>query len=94
MNFDSKIIGSELVRNKLPTSLFSKELFCTMIASKNFCEIPGKYGFKWPKLSELYIKLFGEDFEEAHNASADIEATAKCFWKLMDKNIIELPNNL
>ena len=50
-----------------------------MQASTNYCRLPGPYGYKWPKLSELHIKLFGEDFDEAHNASADINATEKCF---------------
>ncbi|MBC7525895.1 MAG: 3'-5' exonuclease, partial [Flavobacterium sp.] len=48
----------------------------------NFCAIPGPYGYKWPKLSELHYKLFQTGFEEAHNAAADIQATAKCFWEL------------
>jgi DNA polymerase III epsilon subunit-like protein len=88
MNFDSKIIGAEMIRKKLTTNLFSKRLICTMEVSTNFCKIPSNYGYKWPKLSELHIKLFGEDFQEAHNASVDIQATAKCFWKLMELNII------
>jgi DNA polymerase III alpha subunit (gram-positive type) len=89
MNFDSKIIGAEMIRKNLTTNLFSKQLICTMEVSSAFCKIPGNYGYKWPKLSELYIKLFGEDFKEAHNASSDIEATAKCFWKLKELNIIK-----
>jgi DNA polymerase III alpha subunit (gram-positive type) len=50
----------------------------------NYCAIPPfRYGkYKWPKLSELHQKLFGTDFEEAHNANVDIQATAKCFWEL------------
>ena len=89
INFDSKIIGAEMIRRNLTTNLFAKRLVCTMESSTNFCQIPGDYGYKWPKLSELYIKLFGEDFQEAHNASADIEAAAKCFWKLKELNIIK-----
>ncbi|MEI7596759.1 MAG: hypothetical protein WCK02_13495 [Bacteroidota bacterium] len=59
-----------------------------MNASTNYCRIPGPYGFKWPKLSELHVKLFGVDFEEAHNAAADINATAKCFWAMREKGLI------
>ena len=40
------------------------------------------HGYKWPKLSELHIRLFGEDFDEAHDAAMDINATEKCFWKI------------
>jgi len=31
---------------------------------------------------ELHIELFGKDFEEAHNVSADINAIKKCFWEI------------
>ncbi|MHA7056780.1 hypothetical protein ACWGOQ_0006140 [Aquimarina sp. M1] len=55
---------------------------CTMLTSTNYCKISGNYGYKWPTLSELHIKLFGEDFEGAHDASADIMATEKCFWEM------------
>jgi DNA polymerase III subunit epsilon len=82
MNFDAKVIGAEMVRKKFTSNLFSKHLVCTMESSTNYCKIPGNYGFKWPRLSELHIKLFGEDFQEAHNASKDVQVTAKCFWEL------------
>jgi len=82
MAFDEKIIGSELLRNGLPNVIDKKKKICTMQSTTNFCAIPGPYGNKWPKLSELHYKLFREGFEEAHNAAADINATAKCFWEL------------
>ena len=34
-----------------------------MQSSTNYCKLPGPYGYKWPKLSELHIKLFWVDFE-------------------------------
>ena len=56
----------------------------------NYCAIPGGRGgrFKWPKLTELHVKLFGEAFAEAHNASADVEATARCFLELIRLGVI------
>jgi DNA polymerase III subunit epsilon len=59
-----------------------------MNATTDFCTIRGPYGFKWPKLSELHYKLFKTNFEEAHNAAADIQATAKCFWELKRIGVI------
>lgn len=82
MAFDEKILGAELLRSEKPNGLASKKKICTMKKTTDFCKIPGMYGYKWPKLSELHYKLFNEYFEEAHNASADIEATARCFWEL------------
>jgi DNA polymerase III subunit epsilon len=60
-----------------------------MTKSANFCAIKNGYsGYKWPKLSELHMKLFGVDFEEQHNATVDINATAKCFWELKRLEVI------
>ncbi|TAJ12847.1 3'-5' exonuclease [Marinilabiliaceae bacterium JC017] len=88
ISFDEKIMGAEFVRKEIKSPLFKKKRLCTMHASTNYCRLPGNYGYKWPRLSELHIKLFGENFEEAHNARADIEATARCFWKLREMGIM------
>ncbi|GAF03621.1 3'-5' exonuclease [Saccharicrinis fermentans] len=88
ISFDEKIIGAEFLRKKIKTNFSGRKKLCTMQASTNFCRIPGPYGFKWPKLSELHQKLFGADFEEAHDASADINATEKCFWEMRRLGLI------
>jgi DNA polymerase III subunit epsilon len=82
ISFDEKIVGAEFLRNQMPDSFTSKRKICTMQGTTNYCKIIGPYGYKWPKLSELHYKLFGENFEEEHNAAVDIHATAKCFWEL------------
>lgn len=82
MSFDEKIVGAEFLRCGMQNSIDSKRKICTMESSTNFCAISGAYGYKWPKLSELYYKLFRTYFDEAHNASVDISITAKCFWEL------------
>lgn len=88
MSFDEKIMGAEFLRNNMPDSIATKKKICTMQSTTDFCRIPGPYGFKWPKLAELHYKLFQTGFEEAHNAAADINATAKCFWELRKLGII------
>ena len=80
--FDEKIVGAELLRNNFQNILVTKNKFCTMVSTVDFCKIPGPYGFKWPGLAELHIKLFGKNFDNAQDALADIEATANCFWEL------------
>lgn len=82
INFDEKIIGAEFLRNNMKNSIASKKKICTMQGTTNFCKLDGPYGYKWPKLSELHYKLFRTGFEEAHDASVDINTTAKCFWEL------------
>ena len=39
-----------------------------------------------PSLQKLYKSLFKESFAEAHNASADVEATTRCFLELIRTN--------
>ena len=89
MSFDEKIVGAELLRNNLPDIPASKYKICTMHSTTEYCAIPGPRGYKWPKLTELHQKLFGADFEGAHDASSDVAATAKCFWELKRRGLIE-----
>jgi DNA polymerase III epsilon subunit-like protein len=91
MSFDEKIVGAEFLRNGLPEIPVSKQKICTMHGSTEYCAIPGPRGYKWPKLIELHSKLFQEDFGGAHNAAADMAATAKCFWELKKRGIIKIP---
>lgn len=90
VSFDEKIIGCEYLRLNLSNPLVDKDKICTMESSTDYCAISGPYGYKWPKLSELHSKLFNSDFEEAHNAIIDIQATSKCFWELVRLNVIKL----
>lgn len=89
MAFDEMIVGAELLRKNKHNIIPIKKRICTMQSTVNFCKIPSKYGFKWPKLTELHYKLFETDFEDAHNAYVDISITAKCFWKMKAMGIID-----
>lgn len=82
MSFDEKIVGAEFLRKEMDNIIDFKKKICTMQCSTDICMINGPYGYKWPKLSELYYQLFGKDFKEAHNALNDINATAECFWEM------------
>ena len=93
IDFDMKVVGCELYRNDMDYErLLSKNTLCTMKRSTYFCAIPkprGKFNdYKWPKLEELYRKLFGSTFSGAHDALADVEATMKCYFELKKKGIL------
>ena len=88
VEFDKKIVGAEFIRCNFPGKSLDKPTICTMKSSTDYCEIPGKYGYKWPTLQELHNKLFGEGFEDAHNSLNDIKATKKCFFELKKRNVI------
>src|SRR5690606_16856685 len=85
LSFDQGILGAEFVRAGLDYQEIELPIVDTMELSTEFCQLPGgRYGkFKPPKLSELHEILFGDKFEEAHNASADVNATARSFMELL-----------
>jgi len=90
ISFDEKIVGAEFLRKNMPNDLVSKKTICTKEISTNFCAIPsvhGRSGYKWPKLSELHLKLFGAELVEFHNAFADVNVLVKCFWELKKRGI-------
>ncbi len=94
ISYDKNVLGAEFLRNGMQNFLEDKELICTMESATNFCAIRGPYGFKWPTLSELHLTLFGTTFEGAHNASKDIDITAKCFWQLAGLTIIDINEHI
>ena len=88
LSYDHPVLGAECVREDVRSK--NKPIrVCTKEEATDYCKIPGNYGFKWPTLSELHIRLFGEDFENSHDALADVEACAKCFFELLKKEIIK-----
>lgn len=91
IDFDKKVVGAEFAREgQQKLNYDDYKLICTMESSTEYCELPGNYGFKWPKLEELYFKLFNKKIEGSHNAMIDVFATAKCFFKLKELKIIKM----
>lgn len=88
VEFDKKVLASELLRLGESDIISSKPSFCTMKATIEYCGIPGPYGLKYPKLQDLYAKLFGEPFKGAHKALSDAMATLKCYKELKSKMIL------
>ena len=91
IDFDEKIISAEFLRKNIIHDLKTKPKICTMQSSTQFCKIPGKYNskYKWPNLKELHVTLFECDFEDRHNALADVKACAKCFFELKKQGVIK-----
>lgn len=90
VEFDINIIGAEFHRATIESKIVGFPKIDTKNEATDFCQLPGGRGgkFKWPNLTELHTKLFGESFAEAHNASADVEATTRCFLELIRIGII------
>ena len=91
INFDIKILGAEHYRLQFKSELEKKNKIDTGFISKKFCNLKGGFGggLKMPKLIEMYEILFGEKFSDAHDASYDVNATAKCFFELVKKGEFE-----
>jgi len=86
VGFDLNIMGAEFHRLAVENPLQELPVLdtCTEHTAK-LCQIPGGRGgkFKLPTLTELHQHLFGKPFGEAHNATADVEATTRCFLELV-----------
>ena len=86
LGFDLNIMGAEFHRAGVENLLTQKPVLDTCTEqTASMCEIPGGRGgkFKLPTLTELHQHLFGAPFGEAHNATADVEATSRCFLELL-----------
>jgi DNA polymerase III epsilon subunit-like protein len=89
IDFDDKIVGSELMRAKLNNPLVTANKLCTMKTSVQVCKISNnRGGYKWPNLTELYNCLFKTGFPEAHDAVFDVKACAECFFELKRRGAI------
>ena len=86
VTFDLNIMGAEFVREDVANQLQELPVLDTCTEhTAELCQLPGgRYGkFKLPTLTELHQYLFNKPFAEAHNATADVEATTRCFLELI-----------
>ena len=86
VGFDNNIMGCEFHRMGVETQLNNMPVLDTCTEkTAELCKIPGGRGgkFKLPTLTELHEFLFQVPFAEAHNATADVEATTRCFFELL-----------
>jgi DNA polymerase-3 subunit alpha len=92
IQFDINVTGCEFVRTELDTPMLEMDILDTCTeTTANLCQIPGGRGgkFKLPTLTELHDFLFHVPFAEAHNATADVEATTRCFFELVRRGIFD-----
>ncbi len=92
IGFDLPIVNTEFLRCRVETNLLKKQAICTMKPPQivSLCKLPSKSGrgYKWPTLNELHLQLFQEEFTDSHNAGADVEACARCYFELKRRGII------
>ncbi|MCF4100244.1 DNA polymerase III subunit alpha [Gillisia sp. M10.2A] len=101
VGFDLNIMGAEFLRKGMENTLENFPVLDTCTErTAELCQLPGgRYGkFKLPTLTELHEFLFNEPFAEAHNATADVEATTRCFLELIRQELytkeqLDVPSN-
>lgn len=88
IGFDVNIMGCEFYRMGVDSILTKMPVLdtCTEVTA-DMLKLPGGRGgrYKLPTLTELHTYLFGDAFAEAHNATADVEATTRCFLELIKR---------
>ncbi len=92
INFDLNVLGCEFLRSGRDNPLHRWPIVDTCTEkTATFCQLPGGKGgrFKLPRLNEIHRILFGEDFDSAHNACADVQATARVFLELVRRGVID-----
>ncbi len=94
VDFDRNVVAAEMYRLGYPTDTVQKDFYatrhlCLMTTTTAFCRLPQRLGKpKYPKLTELHKKLFGEELHGCHSALADVEASARCFFRLRALGVI------
>jgi DNA polymerase-3 subunit alpha len=90
LEFDKKVVQAELYRLQMEDPFKEKKLICTMKQSTDFCAFRGTNGrrYRYPKLGELYKKLFNKHLWGAHNSLKDVEATYECYKELVKRGVI------
>ncbi|NCD72418.1 3'-5' exonuclease [Mucilaginibacter agri] len=85
IRFDYYVLGAAFHRAGLPDPLGQIPVFCTMQATGQASM--NRIG-RQLHLSELYTFLFQNDLKDQHNALTDAEATAACFFELVNRGEI------
>jgi len=86
--FDSAIIKANVLREFGPESKEATSIKVILDKDRRVDTMrmgqPYMKNGKWPKLSELYKKLFDEEFA-GHNASVDVEACERCYYEMVKR---------
>ena len=99
-NLSPKRMFSQLLDNLNDMKQDSSELYCTMQKTIELCNLKtttkyGKEYVKFPKLSELHMKLFNSSPRNLHNSLNDVLICLRCYYMLEYKvDIIEINSEI
>ena len=79
IDFDKKVVHAEFMRYNIKSSIHKIDKLCTKELTTDYCKLPGRYGYKWPTLEELYEKVFSTSLTASHSALGDVKACERLF---------------
>tara|TARA_B100000795_G_scaffold267843_2_gene253535 strand:+ start:1122 stop:1751 length:630 start_codon:yes stop_codon:yes gene_type:complete len=87
LKFDKSMVLVESLRNKMDDLFDDKVDFCTMLYGEKLCGLTRKnyrneVVSKFPKLIELYKKLFDEIPSNLHNSLYDVLVCFRCYYRM------------
>ena len=85
IEFDYHVASADFHRAGISNPLENLPTFCTMRASSRYVMDPSVGHLR---LGELYSMLFDSKLENQHNALVDANATADCFFELINRGDI------
>ena len=88
LEYDIQIVTTEYEVLKKDCHISKLPIRDTMKDSTTYVGIKKRGGYKFPKLTELYEKVFDRSFPSAHRADFDVAATAACFFHLLKEGVI------
>jgi DNA polymerase III alpha subunit (gram-positive type) len=83
--FDDIVTRAEYTRIEKPHSMGHLKPVDVMRDMTPICKLPSPYKrgeYKWPKLMEAFVHVFGQTFDGAHDALNDVKATASLAFYL------------
>lgn len=83
VELDIQILSADFFRAQLDNPFIGKDFFCTMLNSEKYALNPQT---KYLRLAQLYDYLFKLMPKTLHEALADAELTANCFFELRNRN--------
>lgn len=90
IDFDKKVVHAEFMRHNIKSTIHKIDKLCTKELTTDYCRLPGRYGYKWPSLEELYKQVFDTVLSSSHSAFGDVKACKDCFFELINRGIIKL----
>lgn len=87
IDFDLPILKNEMEKSFIESEIHNKEKVCTMKSGVSLFQSEYDLKPKYPKLSELFEKLFNYKINQIHSAQADVLLTSKCLRELIKRRL-------